>query len=493
MVLPASPSRDALLAILRATTGLGEHARRHPLDYARWTIPQRAYLASTAKRKMIRLGNRGGKSYVALADVALRARKAHPFRPDWNARRGPVHQWIVTVSWAQSVPLMRIFREFLGEGDLLKCPNWDAAKGWGKDAPTLVFRDGSTVGWRTMRQGPLAHAGAELDHILVDEPCAIEHYRELERRVVSRAGELSLALTPVNAPGPLDWLRDLATEGIVQDLHFPMTEDLFRYDDGSLRTLPDGTPCDKAWIEEQARAVPARWREIVLHGGWDEIVTDGAFTDTFSPSKHVHTFRLDGRETLVLGIDHGTRSFSETAVLCAVDETTEYPSIYVIDCYSAPENTPPEEDARAILAMLRTHGIEWKRLRRVTGDIAHYGGRGKINRKSNKDLAYELAREMRLSRNDALSPPIWTAKTGAGSSPRGSVYRRISWLHRALLRDGQLTIHPRCSALVEAFEKFRGGSEDPHGHLIDALSYSLDAYINKGQTRNTVAPTVRIG
>lgn len=483
-------ARPGLVRLIRGLEGLSDHVRRHPLDYARWTVPQLQYLRSRHRRKLLRTGNRVGKSFVALADVALRARKEHPFRPDWNARQGPVHQWIVTVSWSQSVPLQRIFRDFIGADDLAKAPNWDPAKGWGKDAPTLVFNNGSTVGWRTMRQGPLAHAGAELDHILIDEPCAMEHFRELERRVISRAGELSLALTPVNAPGDLTWMRDMALEGIIQDLHCPMVEDSFRYPDGSLRSLPDGTLCDAAWIEEQGKAVPPRWREIVLHGGWEEVVTDGEFSESFSRSKHVHNFRLDGTEVLSIGIDHGTNRYTETTVLIAVDESTEYPSVYVIDCYEAEENSPAEADARAIIAMLRRHNLTWKHLRRATGDIAHYGGRGKINRKSNGDLAYEIAREIHLPKGAALAPPIWTAKTGAGSNPRGSVYRGCSWIHRALLRDDQITIHPRCTSLITALEKYRGGSEDPYGHLVDAFRYALDYWINRGQTRRVRSGTV---
>lgn len=477
--------REQLVLLHERVRQLREHVRRHPLDYARWTEPQAEYLASTAKRKLLRIGNGGGKSFVALADVAMRARKAHPFRPDWNARRGPTRQWIVTVSWSQAVPLMQIFREFLGEGELAQEPSWDIAKGWGKDAPTLVWPDGSTVGWRTMRQGPLAHAGAALDHILVDEPCLVEHYRELDRRVFRVGGDLSLAMTPVNAPGDLGWLRDMATEGLIQDLNFPMNERLFRFVDGELRRLPDGTICDAEWIAEQIRGVPAQYRDIVIHGGWDQIVVDGAFSETFSRSKHVtDEFTLDGKEVLVLGIDHGSKAFTETAVLVAVDETTEYPSVYVLDTYEAAKDSPAEADARAILAMLRRHGFQWSNLTRATGDIAHYGGRGRINRKSNTELAYELARELRLGRNQALAPPIRTAKTGQGSNPRGSTYRGLSWLHRALLRDGQITIHPRCETLITAFERFKGGSEDEYGHLIDGLRYALDHWINRGQTRN---------
>lgn len=488
----AAAARAALVGLLRATERLNDHVSRHPLDYARWTEPQAEYLSSRANRKLLRIGNGGGKSRVALADVVMRARKSHPFRPDWNARRGPTKQWITTVTWSQAVPLMQMLRTFLGDGELAKAPNWDPAKGWGKDAPVLVWPDGSTVGWRTSNQGPLAHAGAELDHILIDEPVTAETYRELERRVARRGGDLSLAMTPINCPGDIGYLRDLCADGIVADLNFPMNERLFRFTDGEIRRLPDGTPCDAAWIQEQIRQVLPAYRDIVIHGGWDEIVVDGAFSGTFSKTKHVAEFKLDGKEILSLGTDHGSKAFTETAVLLAVDERHEYPHVYVLDYYEADKDSPAEQDARAILDMLRRNGFTWSSLKRATGDIAHYGGRGRINRKSNQELAYELAREMRLGRNQALAPPIRTAKTGSGSNPRGSTYRGVGWLHRALLREGQITIHPRCTGLITAFERFRGGSEDEYGHLIDATRYALDHWINRGQARYAAPGTVVI-
>lgn len=480
----------SLVQMLKAVQNMTLHAQRNPLDYARWTGPQLKYLRSTSRRRCLRMGNRGGKTFVALADVAWRARKKHPYRPDWNQRRGPQHQWIMGDSWSQLIPLMHVFRQMLGDQELASSPNFSEAKGWGKDSPCLVWPDGSTVRWRTMEQSTRAQAGAELDHILVDEPCGSSTYRELDRRLISRNGELSLALTPINAPEPLDWLRDLCTDNIVEDLHFPMTPELFTFSDGGLRTLPDGTPCDSAWIEEISRGVLPSWRDIVLHGGWDEIVVDGKFSESFSAAKHVSDFILSGTETLVLGLDHGTSAFTETAVLMAVDESAEYPKVYVVDCYEAPANSPPAEDAKAIVQMLQRRNVQWRQLKRVVGDIAHYGGRGKLNRKSNQEISYELAKVLNLARNVPLTPPIWTAKTGAGSNPRESVRRGQTWIHRALIRDGQFTIHPRCKSLIEGFPKYRGGSTDPHGHLIDALRYGLDHWINRGQQRIVAAPAV---
>jgi len=146
-----------------------------------------------------------------------------------------------------------------------------------------------------------------------------------------------------------------------------------------------------------------------------------------------------------------------------------------------------------LIAMLKAHGLTWRRLKYAIGDIPHHGGRGKVARKSNTELAYEIARELGLAPGAALVPPIRTAKTGAGAGPRGSIIRGESWLHRAMLRPGQFTIHPRCKRLIEAIPRYRGGSEDPYGHLMDALRYGLDPWINKGQTRYAAPATVLVG
>lgn len=484
----------SIVRALAAARQLTRFTREHPLDYARYTRFQEAVLRSRAKRKLIRTGNRAGKSKVAIDDLILRAECRHPWRPDWNERPGPVHQWLVTVSWSQSVPLQKMLREALPT--YVKQPNWDPGKGWGKDAPTLVWPDGSTIGIRTMRQGPLAHAGAELDHILIDEPCAIEHFRELERRVISRAGEVTIAMTPINAPGDLQWLQDLVIEGVIEDLHYPMNEDLFRYaDDGSLRTLPDGTICDQAWIDEQSKAVPRRFRDIVLHGAWDEVITDSEFAESWDRAKHVSAEMPEAEEKhlrYALGIDHGTQSFTETAVLVCVDESTEYPTVYVLDCWEGDGNAGSSADAAAVLAMLRRNGLAWRDLHFVMGDIPHYGGRGKIARKSNAEMSYELAKHMRLPKGAPLSPQIRTAKSGKGSGPKGSVNMGLGWLHRSLVRPGQFKVHPDANRIGECFEKYRGGSTDPHGHLIDALRYALDPWIRRGQSRSAKSGRVQI-
>ena len=476
-----------LVDALRLTRQLAERVDRNPLRWQRWSRPQAEFLRHRAARKMIRTGNRFGKSYVAVADLVYRAERKHPYRPDWNTRPGPVHQWLVTISWRQSVPLQKLLRDMLPEYVIQ--PKWDPGKGWGKDSPTLIWPDGSTIGIRTMEQGPRAFAGAELDHILIDEPCAAEHFRELERRVITRAGELTLAMTPINAPGDLQWLRDLVAEGVVADLHYRMTVQAFTFEDGSLRTLPDGTLCDEEWIKEISRNVMKRFRDIVLHGEWDEIVTNGAFDEVFDRGRHLiadlSVVADQRRVKVALGIDHGTQARTETAVLVRVDESGEYPAVHVLDCVESTEGNAIEDDARGILAMLERNGIGWRDLDHVMGDIPHYGG-SRVVKKSNQDLAYEIMRQLYPTRSRAglsLTPPIRTAKAGKGSGPRGSAMRGISWLHHSMSRRGQFAVHPDAIRVAECIERYVGGSTDPAGHLIDALRYALDPWIRRGQTR----------
>ncbi len=484
--------RDALLDALQEAEHLRKYVGDNPLKYARWVIPQVAFLNRKSRRRLLRAGNRFGKSYVAIGDVAYRALGDHPFRgTPWRR----TDQWIVCVTWRQALPLMKHLRSFVPDARIARQPNWYPDKGWGKDSPMIVLDNGSTIGFRTMDQGQRAHAGDELDHILIDEPPSAEHYRELERRVVSRAGDITMSMTPINALDDLQWLKDLCADGIVHDHHVRMTEEAYTYaDDGSIRADPNGVPFDEAWIAQQRAEVLPAFAPIILDGEWDGLVVD-ALLQAWEPDEHIcrDLSAIPEKVSLCLGLDHGSLEFTEVAILVAVDTSQTYPRVWVIDEYEAPANSPADQDARAILSMLRRHGLTWRDLDSVTGDIPHYGGRrNRVGRKSNAELGAELAREMNLPRGAALVPPILTAKSGRGVGPRGSVYRGLSWLHRQMLRPGHFNVLPNCTGLVKSIENYRGKHNDPYAHLIDALRYSLDPWIRRGNVRTTAAPDLYV-
>jgi hypothetical protein len=336
-----------------------------------------------------------------------------------------------------------------------------------------------------MDQGARRLAGAGVDHVLIDEPPKHEHFRELERRVNRRNGDITLSMTPINTQDDISWLRDKTIEGVIKDLNYPMGPDLYTFLDGTRRHLVDGTVCDDAWVEKQKAAVSVQWRDIVLNGGWSEVFGDGVFVDVFSRSRHVSrpSALPSGSLALSLGIDHGTKSFTETAVLVAVDESGEEPVVWIIGTHESEANSPPDADARGIVSMLKYRKVSWEDLDAATGDIAHYGGRGTIGRKTNKDLEKELRKTLMMGRTEPFKPPLQTAKSGAGANPRQSVDRGLRWIWRALQTNRIKILDDIPDSVITSFERYRGGSSDPAGHLMDALRYALRPWIENHRRR----------
>jgi hypothetical protein len=143
--------------------------------------------------------------------------------------------------------------------------------------------------------------------------------------------------------------------------------------------------------------------------------------------------------------------------------------------------TTPEQDARAILDMLKRAGLRWENVDRWVGDRKVVGRRnGSL--KSNAMLMTAFERELRIP-TGSLPFRVHTAY-----KPRGSVFEGYRVLSAAMLR-GDFNIHPRCRPLIEDFQKFDGREASSHKHSIDALRYTLELY-----TRRLYNPTaIRLG
>ena len=87
--------------------------------------------------------------------------------------------------------------------------------------PTVVFRNGSVVRFRTTNQGPEALAGATIDYVSIDEPTDLDIYRELDKRVMRRSGSIGITLTPINRP--CGWLREMVEMGSITEVHARLT------------------------------------------------------------------------------------------------------------------------------------------------------------------------------------------------------------------------------------------------------------------------------
>lgn len=441
--------RGALVQAARAADRLVTHTTERPLDYIRWTRPQLRWLQSKHHRKLLRAGNQVGKTTAGLAEVIWRATGTHPYLP---VHRPPVDIWIICTTWPQSVAIMRKFWALLPK-HLIHPVGFTRRYGFGKDNPTVTFTNGSVVRFRTTNQGADAMAGDTVHYVLVDEPTDEEIYRELDRRLMRTAGSMGLVLTPINRP--TEYLRQLCRDGVVEDHHARLeVANLIPVGAREPLRLLDGTPMDELWIAQQRRLVLQRFAPVVLDGEW-ECRTEGVVFEAYDPAQH-YTDAIPQVDLLVcLGLDHGEGDFRTVHEWAGVDLSGEFAKVHFLGEYTSDGSTLHEQDATGTLDELEeAGGWKWKEIYSAIGDKPTVG---RVGRRSNKDLAAALEKELRrrgqLAKRAQLDPPIRTAKTGKGGGA-GSVWRGVEWLHRCMLRPGHFTVHKRCERLHESLQKW---------------------------------------
>jgi hypothetical protein len=291
-------------------------------------------------------------------------------------------------------------------------------------------------------------------------------------------GRVLLTMTTVNAR--VDWIQDLAEAGALEDYWYKLEPELMiPVGHSEPICLLDGTPCDADWIAQVRRETLSHEVPVVVDGEW-RMTADSPVFSSFRPSgprAHVTTELPLGEVDLYLGIDHGVRVHTQTAVLVAVQKADPHWKVWVVDCYESPAETTEDEDAKFILDMLERNGQTWKALKGVFGDRSHTTGKGRfaVALKSNAGLAAALGRERRAKQHGIrteLHPPIRPAKKGASNAPR-SVDFGCTWLHRAMVRDDHFHIHPRCDPLIKSIQGYDGAQNTPEAHLVDAMRYAL--------------------
>jgi len=467
--------RSRLVEAVNAARLLTNRAESRPLDYIRWTPPQLAHLNRACRRKLLRAGNQIGKTTVGLAEVVWWATGTHPYLP---TIRPPVEIWIVCTTWPQSVAIMRKFWAMLPKNLVRPGTRCEPRYGFGKDNPAVVFLNGSIVRFKTTNQGAEALAGATVHFVLVDEPTDEEIWRELDRRLTRTGGTLAATLTPINRP--TEYLRQLVRDGVVEETHTRLTaESLIPVGDSSPMRLLDGTPMDDAWILEQRRMVLPRFAPVVLDGEWEQRLEGAAF-ESYDPTTHLTDRIPDVDLHVAVGLDYGEGDFRTYTSIVGIDtKSGEFPRIHFLGEVASDGMRPPEDEAVDVLDELtEAGGWGWADVSSAWGDKPT---KGRAGRKSNEDMMAALERELRarklLGKRSGLSPEIRQVKTGPNGND-GSVWRGVEWLHRAMLRPGHLTVHPRCEVLHEAFQKWNGGEE--HKDPIDGARYATWPFAMRG-------------
>lgn len=478
----------SLAEVARSMRALQVAAERSPLNHIRWLPGQRAFLSDPSPRKLFRAGNQSqGKTTAGLAEVVFRCIGVHPFL---QIAEPPIEAWVVCASWSQSLAIQAKLWDMVPKDlvhpDTVFCP----VKGFRGVNPACQFLNGSIIRIKTTQQGGLSLAGSTIDCALFDEPPKTSRvYGEVQKRVMraGRDGVVMLCLTPVNAP--CDWLREACEEGLITDHHYRLTPaNVIPVGYSEPLTLRDGSVCDQKWIDRVVAETMSWEVPVVVHGEWEMKSVGSVFAD-FRDADHITHDLPKGQVQLSIGIDHGDgANFSQAAVLIAVDDSGEYPKIYVLDEYISESTTTPDMDAASIRVMLRRHQLDWADLDHVWGDRAYPGRRGGASKKSNQDMIHAMARELGVPYS-RIRPTIRTVKRGRNRGA-GSVHRGVRFLHYAMVRPGHFHINPRCVHMIECLKRWEL-KDDGYKHVIDALRYSLQTWIFA--RRRQQGQAVRIG
>ena len=445
----------SLAHLAGAVQAAKERADIRPLDFIRWTPPQRAWLSDSSPVKLMRGGNQVGKTYAQCAEVIWRCLGTHPFI---ETHEPPIEAWLITHSWEQSVAVQGKLWELLPKDALTPDTEYNAGKGFRGKVPIVRFKNGSLIRIKTTNQGTLGLASATVHYVGIDEPPPPAVFSELSARVMRNKGTIGITLTPVGRP--VEWLRQMVEDGMITDHPAPLTVE---------NCTPEGgrTLVSQQQIDDISGRYLAIDRDARLLGAWECINPERCF-DKFDESHISADPPPGGRKIeICVGMDHGADAGSQVAVLTAIDRYGEHPAIWVLDEYTS-GSVPPAVHAEGILTMLRRNGLTWKAVDLWVGDRG-YGGKRWGGAMSNSRLSRAFESAMQIG--GGMLP--FTIRTAW--KPRGSVYQGV---HESMVRDN-FRVHPRCVQLIRSL-KHHQMIDDHTKHSVDSLRYSLEL-ITKGQ------------
>jgi hypothetical protein len=176
----------------------------------------RFHQAGEFKRRMIRAGNRFGKSTMGSAEDAAWLLGERTWYPkDHPARRGgipqhPVKLLVITTDWDK---VDEVFTSERGEkGKLWKYIPSDMVKSKGRNHSGVIseieLKNGSIVRFETKKSfesNPQGVESSDWDAIHVDEPCPEPMWIAASRGLMDRDGSAWFTLTPLTEP----WINDM--------------------------------------------------------------------------------------------------------------------------------------------------------------------------------------------------------------------------------------------------------------------------------------------
>lgn len=252
---------------------------------------QVAFHSCQKKQRLILGGNRSGKSYSNVVEMAWWATKTHPYRklPD-----GPLALRHVAVDRPQGIEkvLKELYKKIVPPEYLL---GGSFQKAWKTEPPTLQFKDGTFIEFLSYEQDLDKHAGTSRHAIAFDEEPDQAIFNENLARLIDTDGDWWIAMTPVEG---LSWVYDRFylpyEEGTLDDsteLFFFRTEDNFHLPKGSFDRLMSGLTAEE--------------RETRKSG---KFISMSGLIYPFGTDTHVLPLKPQPNLLTVAGMDHGLRN-----------------------------------------------------------------------------------------------------------------------------------------------------------------------------------------
>lgn len=183
---------------------------------------------ATTRRRMVRTGNRWGKSTAGVAEDLSWALRCRPWldESDPNYRAGlpqhPTRGLVITTDWET---VDDVFTGDRGtKGKFWKMVRQEdiktALRNHSGSIDTLEFTNGSLIKFNTVKAymtNPQAAESKDWDWIHVDEPCPEGMFKACARGLMDRRGSVWFTLTPLREPWINDFFFPQETGGVPRD------------------------------------------------------------------------------------------------------------------------------------------------------------------------------------------------------------------------------------------------------------------------------------
>ena len=443
---------------------------RKGLHDATYAPKFQAFHRDPAQLRFLRAPNQVGKSYAAGADTLMYATGKHAWKPIPAKWGNPQIEKTILIVTGSDKNREGVYKALWNLAPIDEI-NWqdthyDNRNLWGVRNPVILFhRTNTKIIFRSSNQDTDSLNSLTADGIWIDEPPDKRTINEIRRAGAARDAWITMSFTPVGEMGEdFTWLR-LYVEG--DEEHEPV---------GAWSQHVIGIP-DCPWFNEEelsrrrsmytAEDIPQR-----LYGEWDAAAIDREFThfsekDCVTDTWTIATDTAPEQLRFAVTLDHGEKARTQTAVFSAYRKGAP---MVVFDEYVSQRRTTIEEDAQAIMRILRSYGLTVQQVGLWVGDI-NTGGKQAKGEKLNLLLARELAR----CSGAVLPEPVRAPKKYPGSVETEERRINQAFGERAIL------IHARCKNLIRSLRYYRGDGSRKDAdlkHILDGFRYGAQVILN---------------